>query len=76
MMDALPLSCSSPASASGFPVPRADCCGPTPYRHNSLPLEIVLAALFDGIGVDFCGTDGLMLQSPAISSTAAAFKSP
>jgi hypothetical protein len=37
---------------------------------------LVLAALFHGIGVDFYGADGLMLQSRAISSTAAAFKSP
>ncbi len=65
-----------PASASGFPVPRADCCCSTPYHQNSLSLEPVRVAAFPDIRVVQRTTDGLMVQSSAISGAVAEVKSP
>lgn len=65
-----------PASASGFPVPRADCCCSTLYRQNSLPLVPVRSVLFPDIDVNHRTADGLTVKSSAISGAAAKVKSP
>jgi len=65
-----------PVSASGVPVPRADCCCSTPYHQNSLPLELVRLVLFPKIDVDQRTADSLTVQSSAISGAAAEVKSP
>ena len=65
-----------PASASGFPVPRATCCSSMPYHQNSPPLTPVRVAPFPDIDVDQRVADGLMLQASAISGAAAEVKSP
>ena len=66
----------APASASWFPVPRADCCCSTPYHPASLPLVDVRGALFPDIDVNHRTADGLMVQSPAIQGAAAEVKYP
>ena len=65
-----------PASASGFPVPRAACCCLTLYHQTSLPLTPVRGASFPDIDVDQRVADGLTVQSSAISGAAAEAKSP
>ncbi len=65
-----------PASASGFPVPRADCCCSTLYHQNSRPLASVRWESFPGIDVDQRTADGLTVQSSAISGAVAEVKSP
>ena len=64
------------ASASGFPVPRADCCCSTPYHQNLLSLAPVRGALFPVIDVNHRTTDGLAVQSSAISGAAVEIKPP
>ena len=65
-----------PVSATGFPVPRADCCCSTPHHQILLPLEPVRTVLFPDIDVNHCTADGLTVQSSAISGAAAEVKSP
>ena len=66
----------APASASGFPVPRAARCCLTLYHQTSLPLVPVRGASFPDIDVDQRPADRLMVQSSAISGTAAEIKYP
>ena len=65
-----------PASASGFPVPRAAYCCLMPDRQNSLPLAPVRVALFPNIDVDQRVDDGLTIESADTSDTTAEVKSP
>ena len=66
----------APASASGFPVPRADCCCSTPYHHTLSLLVAVRGALFPDIDVNHHTADALTIQSSAISGAAAEVKYP
>ena len=65
-----------PVSASGFPVPRAAYRCSTPYHQISQYPAHVFEALIVAIGVVLSVSDGLMLQTPVISGTAAKVKSP
>ncbi len=65
-----------PVSASGFPVPRTDCCCSTPYHRDLFPLAPVRGALFPDIDVNHRTADGLTVQSFAISGAAVEVKPP